>query len=115
MRQSEIFIRDDAVDRSTVSRWTRRLSGESTHTNILDSSRTGRPHTAQTHDNVQRLNDMVLGVRCVTVKEMSVQLEIEEASVCRILKQLGLKKGLCKVCSKDVDRCPQRNPKNCVR
>jgi hypothetical protein len=34
--------------------------------------------------------------------------------VCRILKQLGLKKSLCKVGSKDVDRCPQRNPKNCA-
>jgi hypothetical protein len=44
---------DGAVDRSTVSRWARRLSGESGHANIRDSPRTGRPHTAQTPDNVQ--------------------------------------------------------------
>jgi hypothetical protein len=35
---------------------------------------------------------MVLGDKRVTLKEMSVKLGIEEASVCRILKQLGLKK-----------------------
>jgi hypothetical protein len=46
----------------------------------------------RTPDNVQRVvNDMVLVDRRVTVKEMSVQLGIVEASVCRILKHLGLK------------------------
>jgi transposase len=81
---------DDTVDCSTVSQWARRLTGESWHTNIRDSPRTGRPHTTQTPDNVQRGNNMVLEDRRVTVKEMSVQLEIGEASVCRILKQLGV-------------------------
>jgi hypothetical protein len=32
------------------------------------------PHTAQKPDNVQHVNGMVLKVRCVTVKEMSVKL-----------------------------------------
>jgi transcriptional regulator of acetoin/glycerol metabolism len=48
--------------------------------------------------------DMVLEVRRVTVKEMSVQLGIGEANVYRMFKRLGLKK-LCKVGSEDVDRC----------
>lgn len=56
---------DDAVDRSTVSRWARKYSGFSWH-----------QQTAQTPDNVQRVNDMVLEDRRVTVKEMSVQLGI---------------------------------------
>jgi transposase len=60
----------DAVGRSTVSRWARRLSGESGHANIRGSPRTGRPHTAQTPDNVQRVNNMVLEVRRVTVREI---------------------------------------------
>jgi transposase len=100
---------DDAVDRSTVSRWAHTFSGESGHANIRDSPRTGSSHTAQTPDNVQRVNDMVLEDKRVTLKEMSIELGIGEASVCRILKQLGLKK-LCKVGSEHNDRCPQRNP-----
>ncbi|PNF29555.1 hypothetical protein B7P43_G01919, partial [Cryptotermes secundus] len=60
---------DDAVERSTVSRWARKLYGESGHANIRDSPRTGSPHTAQTPDNVQNVNDMVLEDRLVTVKE----------------------------------------------
>jgi histone-lysine N-methyltransferase SETMAR len=43
---------------------------------------------------------MVLEDKCGTVKEMSVQLGIREASVCIILKQLGLKK----VCARWVPR-----------
>jgi hypothetical protein len=67
----------DAVDRSTLSRWARRLSGESGHTSILDSGT--RRHTAQIPDNVQRVKDMVLEDRRVTVKEMSVPLGIGES------------------------------------
>jgi transposase len=83
---------DDAVVCNTVSRWARRLSGESGRINIQDSPGTGRPHTTQTPDNVQHVNSMVLEDRRMTVKEMSVQVGIGEASVCRILKELGLKK-----------------------
>jgi hypothetical protein len=83
---------DDAVNRSTVSRWARRLSGESVHINNWDSPRSGRPHTAQTSDNVQRVNDVILGDRHVTVKEMTVKLRIGKASACRILKLIGVEK-----------------------
>ncbi|PNF30228.1 hypothetical protein B7P43_G02536 [Cryptotermes secundus] len=91
---------DEAVDRSSVGRWARRLSGEGGHTNIRDSPRTGTPHTAQTPDNVQRVNDMVLEDRCVT-------LGIGEVTVCRILKELELKK----VCAKRVPRMLTDNHK----
>ncbi|PSN49523.1 hypothetical protein C0J52_24760 [Blattella germanica] len=43
-----------AVDRSTVSRWESRLRDERGHANIRANPRSGRPHTAQTPDNVQR-------------------------------------------------------------
>jgi hypothetical protein len=44
------------------------------HANIRDSRRTARPHTTQTPDNEQRVKDMVLEDKRVTVKEMSVKL-----------------------------------------
>jgi hypothetical protein len=80
---------DDAVDRSTVIRYARRLSGESGHVNIRHSPRTSRRNTAQTPSNVQHVSDMVLEDKRVTLKEMSLKLGIEETSVCGILKQLG--------------------------
>jgi hypothetical protein len=48
--------------------------------------------TPHKHDNVQRVNAMVLEDTYVPVKEMSVQPETGEASVCRTVKQLGLKR-----------------------
>jgi hypothetical protein len=51
--------------------------------------RTGRQHSAQTPDNLQRVNDIVLEDKRVTVKKMSVKLGIGEASMCRILKEVG--------------------------
>jgi hypothetical protein len=68
------------------------VGGHADYVNICDSPRTGRPHTAQTPDNLQCVNSMVLKDRCATVKETSIQLGIREASVCRILKRVGLKK-----------------------
>ncbi|PSN51230.1 hypothetical protein C0J52_10543 [Blattella germanica] len=55
-----------AVDRSTVNRWASRLRDERGHANIRDNPRSGRPHTAQTPDNVQRVNDLVLADKRIT-------------------------------------------------
>jgi phosphosulfolactate phosphohydrolase-like enzyme len=57
---------------------------------------------------------MVLEDGRVTVKEMSIQMEIWEESVCKILKRFGVEKNLCKLGSEDFDRCPQRNLKKTV-
>ena len=57
---------DDAVDRSTVSRWASRLSGESGHANIRNFPHSSRP---QTTDNMQHINNLILADKCVTVKE----------------------------------------------
>jgi hypothetical protein len=81
--------------------------------NIRDYSRTCRPHNAHAPDNVQHVNDMVLKDRSVSMKEISVELGIGDASVYRILKQLGLR-CWCRVGSEDVDRCAQRDSKSCV-
>ncbi|KAJ9578478.1 hypothetical protein L9F63_005298, partial [Diploptera punctata] len=76
-------------------RWASRLRDERGHAGIRDNPHSGRPHTAQTPDNVQRVNDVVLADKRITVKELSLYIGIGEAS-------LG---------SKDVDRGSQRNRK----
>ncbi|KAJ4433526.1 hypothetical protein ANN_15835 [Periplaneta americana] len=65
---------DAAVDRSTFSRWASRLSGERGQVNIRDTPRSGRPCTARSLDNVQRVNNMVVADKRVTVKELSLQV-----------------------------------------
>ncbi|KAF5297294.1 hypothetical protein FQA39_LY12133 [Lamprigera yunnana] len=47
------------------------------------------------------VNNMILTCKLVTVKELSLKIEIEEASVIRILKELGLRRlvpGVFKKC-----------------
>jgi hypothetical protein len=49
----------------------------------------GFPRTARTRGNEQRVHEMVLQDKLVTVKGMSLKLGTGEASACRISKQLG--------------------------
>ncbi|KAJ4438667.1 hypothetical protein ANN_14614 [Periplaneta americana] len=67
-----------SVDRSTVSRWASRSSGERVHANIRDTPCSGRPCTTRRPDNVQRVN-MIVADKRVTVKELSLQVGIGEA------------------------------------
>ena len=64
---------------------------KSGHADIWDFACSSRPHTAQAPDNVQRTNYLILADKRVTVKELSLQVGVGEANVCRILKQLQLK------------------------
>jgi histone-lysine N-methyltransferase SETMAR len=68
--------------------------------NISDLQRSGRPQSARTDANVERLNNIIVADRRVTVKQLSLRLDIAEASVCRILEQLGFSK----VCARWVPR-----------
>jgi hypothetical protein len=83
---------DDAMDRSTVGRCAKLLSGKSGHADIDDLLHSGRPQSAHTDTIVESVNNMIVADRRVTVKQLSLQLDIGEASVCRILEKLGYTK-----------------------
>ena len=57
-----------------------------------DFPHSGRPHTAQTPDNVQLINNLIFADKRVTMNVLSLQVGVGEVSVCRILKQLELKR-----------------------
>jgi hypothetical protein len=76
------------VDRSTVGCWARRFSGKAEHCDIHDLQRIGRLHAAV----VERVENVIMAGTRVSVKQLSLQLDTEEASVCRILEQLGYMK-----------------------
>ncbi|XP_021925029.1 putative uncharacterized protein FLJ37770 [Zootermopsis nevadensis] len=73
---------EDTVDRRTVSHWAQRTSGKGGHADIRDLPRSGRPQSAWTDANVERVNNMIMADRRITVKQLSLRLDIEKAIVC---------------------------------
>jgi hypothetical protein len=62
------------------------------------------------YGSVQTILTLELNVRCVTAKFVPRLLTPEQK-----VETFGIEKSLCEVGSEDVDRCPQRNPENCVQ
>ncbi|KDR19149.1 hypothetical protein L798_07040 [Zootermopsis nevadensis] len=104
MRLQKVYG-EDTVDRSTVSRWAQRTSGKGGHGNIRDLPRSSRPQSARTDANVERVNNMIMTDRRINVTQLSLRMDIAEASVCRILEQLGFSK----VCARWVPRRRTQN------
>ena len=67
---------DDAVGQSTVSRWASRLSAESKHTNNRNFSGTGRAHSTQTPDNLQRCNNPTLTAKLIAMNELLLEVGV---------------------------------------
>ena len=63
--------------------------GNGGHAAVFDSSRTGRPHSAQRDDIVETVNNMIMADMHVVVKQFAVQLDAGEGSVGKIMEQLG--------------------------
>jgi histone-lysine N-methyltransferase SETMAR len=101
-KQLQKVYGDDAVDRSTVGCWAKRLSGKSGHADIHDLPCGDRLQSAHTDTIAERANNMIVADRHVTVKQLSLHLDTGEARVCRILEKLGY----TKVCAKWVPQQP---------
>jgi hypothetical protein len=78
---------EDTIDHSTVCCWAQRTSGKGEHANISDLPCSGWPQSAQM-DATERMKNMIMANRCITVKQLPLWLAIGEESVCRILEQL---------------------------
>ncbi|KAK7791047.1 hypothetical protein R5R35_006848 [Gryllus longicercus] len=66
------FYADATVDVSTVRRWIRRCTGVrcEEQLDMADAPRSGRPHTAMTADNIQRVDDIIRENRRVPTSEL---------------------------------------------
>ena len=71
---------DDAVDHSTVRSVGCRLFGQSGYANIQNFPCSCRQHIVLTPDNVQRINNLILADKRVTAKELSLHVEVGEAT-----------------------------------
>ena len=92
----------ETVDVSTVRRWVRRCKEAEGQTRLADEMRIGRPATAVTPGNIQRVDHR--GDRQVKTDELCRILSFSKGSVITIIHQRGLPKSLCTVGSKNVNR-----------
>jgi hypothetical protein len=79
---------DMAGDKSTVSRWTKRLvSPEQGQGNVSDLPGSGRPSTDVTPATMQRADSHIRNGRRVTTRELAAILGVGKGSVDRIIHQ----------------------------
>jgi histone-lysine N-methyltransferase SETMAR len=82
---------DSAPSISTVTLWYREF--QRGRTSLADEERSGRPTTACTEDNVERVRDMVITDRRITYDVLAASLGISSGSIRKILHEdLGLRK-----------------------
>jgi hypothetical protein len=90
-----------AVDKSTVSRWTKRLaSSEHGQVNVSDLPRSDCTSTAVTPAAMQRADSHIRNDRRITTRELAAMVGVGKGSVDKIIHQLGYSN----VCARRVSR-----------
>ena len=93
---------DGTMSRSRVFEWHKRF--KEGREDVEDDSRSGRPSTSRTADNVERVKQMVRGDRRLTVRMIADELEINRDSVWKIITEdLGMRKICAKMVPKLLD------------
>ena len=100
----------ETMSRSRVFEWHKRF--KEGREDVEDDSRSGRPSTSRTADNVERVKQMVCGDRRLTVRMIVDELEINRDSVWKIFTEdLGIRK----ICAKMVPKLLENEQKErCV-
>ena len=83
---------DAKVDVSTVRQWVRHCKVAEGQTRLADETWSGRPVTAVTPGNIQRVDDIIHGDRQVKTDELCRILSFSKGSVITIIHQLGYRK-----------------------
>ena len=83
---------DETVDASTVRRWVRRCKEAEGQTRLADETRSGRPATAVTPGNIQRVDGIICGDRRMKTDELCRIIFFSKGSVITIIHQLGYRK-----------------------
>ncbi|XP_066261786.1 protein GVQW3-like [Euwallacea similis] len=98
---------DSVLSRAQVFRWFKAFSkGRGT---IEDESRSGRPSSSRTDENVDRIRDLVRSDRRLTVRMIRQELNLTHTTVHQILtNELGMRK----ICSKMVPKNLSKNQKD---
>ena len=93
---------DETMSRSRVFEWHKRF--KEGREDVEDDSRSGRPSTSMTADNVERVKQMVRGDRWLAVRMIADELEINRDSVWKIITEdLDMRKICAKMVPKLLD------------
>jgi hypothetical protein len=78
--------RDNAGDKSTVSRWASRIAGsEKGQAELSDAPRSGRPTTAVTPALLQRADELIRKDRRITTRKLATELSVSNGSVNNVI------------------------------
>ena len=93
---------DETLSRSHVFEWHKQF--KEGREDVEDDSRSGRPSSSRTADNVERVKQMVRGDCRLTVRMIADELEINRDSVWKIITvDLGMRKICAKMVPKLLD------------
>ena len=93
---------DETMSRSRIFEWHKRF--KEGREDVEDDSRSGRPSTSRTADNVERVEQMVRGDCRLTVQMIADELEINRNSAWKIITEdLGMRKICAKMVPKLLD------------
>jgi transposase len=97
-RRLQRAYRSVCMGASSVTRWVKHFKDE--NTSIQDEPRSGRPRTASTERNKERVNEIIQDDRRVTIDTIAQTLGIGHNAVQEMIESLGYRK----VCSRWVPR-----------
>ncbi|XP_023572468.1 putative uncharacterized protein FLJ37770 isoform X2 [Octodon degus] len=90
--------RDEVMSRARVFDWHKRF--KEGREDVRDDARSGRPVTHRTHENIQKVKNLVCSNRQLTVRMMAEELHLDKETVRLTLKEnLNMRKVSAKVVS----------------
>ena len=90
---------EDCTSRARVFEWHKRFSGG--RESLKDDDRPGRPRTAVTDDNIEKVRDVIRKDRRLGVRAVAEEVNLDRESVRRILREeMNMKKFCAKMVPK---------------
>lgn len=93
---------DEAMEKTGVYKWHSRFRGGREVVN--DDHRDGRPSTSKTDDNVEKIREMLMANRKLTIRELTEELNVAYGTIQSILaNDFGLRRVAAKLVPKDLN------------
>ncbi|XP_018314337.1 histone-lysine N-methyltransferase SETMAR-like [Mycetomoellerius zeteki] len=98
----------DALKKTTVYEWHERF--RSGRESVEDDERSGRPSTSKTNENINKVREMLISNRKLTIRELAEDLNIAYGSVQDIIvNDLGLRRVAAKLVPKELNFMQKRD------
>ena len=95
-------FKNECMNKTRIKEWYNRFKGG--RTSVDSDSRSGRPSTTKTLDNIERVRLAIEGDRRLTVRELENDLGIPKTTVWEILNKILGMTRVCAVSSRTVSR-----------